>query len=103
MARVSRMPHMLTRFSTKQPVLSPAPCMAPLATMLAPNMGSARASIRSTCAPSAMTAVSAVKMPIRLGANRYMPAPVRAMMPMPMQVHSHAKRLDISRRFAPTA
>lgn len=32
----------------KQEVLSPAPCMAPLATMEAPNMGSAQASMRKT-------------------------------------------------------
>ena len=47
-ASVSRMHHMLNMFSTKQEVLSPAPCMAPLATMEAPNMGSAQASMRKT-------------------------------------------------------
>ena len=45
---VSRMHHILNMFSTKQEVLSPAPCMAPLATMEAPNMGSAQASMRKT-------------------------------------------------------
>ena len=38
----------LNMFSTKQEVLSPAPCMAPLATMEAPNMGSAQPSMRKT-------------------------------------------------------
>ena len=102
-ASVSRMPHMLTRLSTKQAVLSPAPCIAPLATMLAPNIGSAKASMRNTRAPSAMTAASAVKIPISAGAKSHNPAPESAMMPMPMRVQSHANRLDMSRRFAPTA
>ena len=102
-ASVSRMPHMLTRFSTKQAVLSPAPCMAPLATMLAPNIGSAKASMRSTRAPSAMTAASAVKMPISAGANTHSPMPDSAMMPMPMPVQSQANRLAMSFRLAPTA
>ena len=102
-ARVSRMPHMLNRFSTKQPVLSPAPCIAPLATMLAPNIGSAKASMRRTCAPSAMTAASAVKMPIRAGAKSQSPTPDRAMMPMPIAVQSQANRFAMSRRWAPTA
>ena len=71
--------------------------------MLAPNIGSAKASMRSTCAPSAMTAASAVKMPIKAGANTYRPTPVSAMMAMPIPVHSQAMRLAISRRWAPTA
>ena len=102
-ASVSRIPHMLTRFSTKQAVLSPAPCIAPLATMLAPNMGSAKASMRSTRAPSAMTAASAVKMPISAGANSHSPMPDSAMIPMPMAVQRKANRLAMSFRPAPTA
>ena len=102
-ASVSRTPHMLNRLSTKQEVLSPAPCMAPLATMEAPNMGSANASMRSIWAPSAMTAASAVKMLISAGANSHIKTPERAMMPMPIPVQSQANRLDMSRRWAPTA
>ena len=97
------MPHILRRFSKKQAVLSPAPCIAPLATMLAPNIGSAKASMRSTRTPSAMTAASAVKMPMRAGAKSQRPTPDRAMMAMPIAVQSHANRLAMSRRWAPTA
>ena len=71
--------------------------------LLAPNIGSAKASMRRTCAPSAMTAASAVKMPIRAGAKSQSPTPDSAMMPMPIMVQSQANRLAISRRWAPTA
>ena len=52
---------------------------------------------------AALTAASAVKMPISAGANTHSPMPDSAMMPMPMPVQSQANRLAMSFRLAPTA
>ena len=46
-----RKPHMLTKFMILGTNVSPAPRNTPVATMLAPNSGSANTSMRSTAAP----------------------------------------------------
>ena len=80
---VSRCPiNMLTRFSTKHPKGS-APCMAPLATILAPNIGSASAPMRSTCAPCCNNRCICGENTHQVWQN-YMLTLVSAMMPMPM-------------------
>ena len=51
-ARVIRTTQMLPKFMEQGIRVSPAPTKTPYATMLAANMGSAKASIRSTCVVS---------------------------------------------------
>ena len=84
-----RTAHMLIRLMQEGARVSPAPRNTPLATMDAPNIGSAKASIRSTAAPSARTSGSGVRIPIICDARMNISAPLPAIKREPKIVVSH--------------
>ena len=71
--------------------VSPAPMNTPLQTMAAANIGSAQASMRSTCVPWAMTSSTGDISDISSGANIHISTPIRVITAMPSATDIRAK------------
>ena len=82
---------------------SPAPRRTPVTTIDAAKSGSANATMRSTCAPSAITSGSVEKIEMSCGARKNSPAPASVIIIMPMYVVIRLNRSARSFRFAPSA
>ena len=80
----------------------PVPWNTPPATMDAPYIGSAKASMRRTRVPKAMISGSGVNIAIICGAKRYSSPPVSTMTAMPSSTVTQPNRRAICRRPAPT-
>ena len=74
---------MLQRLMMAGIKVSAAPMNTPLATMVAANMGSAKASMRRTAAPWLMISSTGVMMPISSGAKTNMSTPMTVITAMP--------------------
>ncbi len=100
-ASVIRTNHILPKFIILGINVSPAPRNEPAATMDAPYIGSANASIRNTIVPSLRILSSGVRSAIIAGAVKNMAAPVTAMLAMPNHTVILANFLASSLRPAP--
>ena len=90
-ASVRRTPHMLARFISEGLSVSPAPTHTQLPTMAAANIGSAKASMRSTCVPRSRISSTGVIRPIISGAKTYITTPIKAITAIPIPTVNLAK------------
>ena len=90
-ASVRRTAHIEARLMMAGTSVSPAPMNTPLQTMAAANIGSAHASIRSTCVPWAMTSSTGDISDISSGANSHIRIPITVITAIPNPTDIRAK------------